>query len=386
MYKQSNLSSFLGKTLKYLDKGSPGAQAINWGIPAGVGGLGAYEAHTQGFDPFESAMLGLAAGSFASPRGLARAVKTGLKSKDGPVGGIFSELREPLTNKALIAGVGLAPGILGSTSNILSDTEGITSEVQKGTQGFEETGQKLQENLKNVGTNVESLTEGANKLTETLQPASAAIASIPDKLDEMGASAGERIDNLMGSVSTGGKAVLASLVGAVGITGTYLLLKRFMEHREKMTRYELRKSKPPKKRPIKIDPGDYNLKDVKDEQWAEAFDDIKGDDEKDKDKEEEEKQEKKSAQELISILEKQSATPTQLILQRLMEYFNSEDNTKAVTGEPPMQDGSALLDLSNMQPNTPTQTLSSLKSNAKNPEDKKDAVLDMGINSLAEGT
>lgn len=242
------LDNFIPMEKESVNPKQIGNLLMDYGVPLAAGAATGTGAYLHGFNPFESAMLGLAGGAIADPKAYQSAWQNRLAdpSLGGPVSGFFAGMKKPLMNKALLAGIGLAPGAAKSATGILHNTEKTTKDISEGTAGFGQTGQDIQKGISQTSKNLADASGSMKDLTQTIAPASQAVAQIPGILE----GANSNIKKLFGV-----------LAGAVGVTGAYLVVNRLAKLKERVEREHTKQTQPAavKKKKITIDPGDYNI-------------------------------------------------------------------------------------------------------------------------------
>lgn len=243
--KETEKEAFDINTLKPAMK-TIGSKLMDYGVPIGVGAATGLGARSHGFGPFESTMLGLAGGAIADPKAYISAFKNRNidPSLGGPVSGFFANMKKPLTTKAVLAGIGLAPGAAKSMTGILHNAEQTTKSVAEGTRGFDQTGQELQNSLKDTSKNLSAATGSLKDFNSSIAPAGKAIAEIPD---------------IMRDSNNNVKKLFGVLAGAVGVTGAYLVINRLAKLKERVEKERTKQTLPQstKRKKITIDPGDY---------------------------------------------------------------------------------------------------------------------------------
>jgi len=251
--KSADLKGMLAKALQTaVGSRTPGAAlkgigstvgkgALNWAVPLAAGGATAYKAHEEGMSPFSSGMLGLAAGSVASPKMYSSAFKAGLKSPEGPIPGFMNHLKGPIINKALLTGLAIAPEGISHVNSTLRNAKTISDDLAGSTANLEGTSNKLQASLANTSGNLESLTKRLDNSSS----------------QEAGQGFVEGGLTALGNVAKS-PYVWGTAAGLGGLYGGYKLLDKYLQYKAKTEQAKARAMMPPK--PPK--PNVVNLDDV----------------------------------------------------------------------------------------------------------------------------
>ena len=180
--------------------------AMDYGAPLIAGMGGSLAAHETGMSPLSSALMGVAAGSIASPRDWHKAYKNRFRDNKGggPISGFMGQMKPQVAQKAQIAGFAVVPSLVAnldptirnlrstsdawnrgsaSTADLAAKIDAggapIMADLKKATQGFGDASESLATSTENVGSNLEEASGQAAGLMSTTQQLAETVGKGP---------------------------------------------------------------------------------------------------------------------------------------------------------------------------------------------------------------